>query len=304
VIVVRNRADLAAARGDLQGSVGLVPTMGALHGGHLALVRAAGAAQEAVLATLFVNPTQFGPEEDVAAYPRDEAGDLALFEQAGVAVAFAPPVEEIYPTGFSTTVRVGELAAVVEGASRPGHFDGVATVVAKLLHLTRPDSAYFGQKDWQQTRVIRRLVEDLNVPARVIVVGTVREPDGLAMSSRNRWLGGPARGAATCLVRGLREAIARWDAGERGVDALEAAIAAPIRAEPMAQLDYASVRDAHTLRPVARADPPLALLVAARVGGVRLIDNALIGEGLVDVDARHVQPRHPPWRRRRERGAH
>jgi pantoate--beta-alanine ligase len=258
--------------------------LGALHGGHLALLRAARSQCDAVVATLFVNPTQFGPGEDFATYPRDEPGDLAQFEREGVDLAFVPPLEEMYPEGFAATVEPGPLAAILEGASRPSHFAGVATVVAKLFNLTSPNLAYFGQKDWQQTRVVQRLIDDLNFPVRMVVVGTVREPDGLALSSRNAGLSPPARSAAGCLWRGLQAARSAWELGERAVAPLVECLAAPVRSEPLADLDYAAVRDALSLDVKEPAAEPAALLVAARVGGVRLIDNLVFGGTLVDLD--------------------
>ena len=282
VIVARSRTALAAARRELHGSVGLVATMGALHPGHLALLRAARRECDAVIATLFVNPTQFAPDEDFRSYPRDEAADLAAFDVAGADLVFAPPAAEVYPEGFATVVDPGSLGTILEGASRPGHFAGVATVVAKLLNLTGPDRAYFGQKDWQQTRVVRRIVTDLNLPVRIVVVRTERERDGLAWSSRNVELDAAARPTAACLWSALRTASSAWDEGERDVASLERLLAAPIESEPLAELDYAVVRHAETIEPVASASAPIAFLVAARVGGVRLIDNEVRGAGLVD----------------------
>lgn len=284
MIVARSRAELAQARTALRGRVGAVPTMGGLHGGHLALLRAARRQCDAVIATLFVNPTQFGPGEDYASYPRDEPRDLRWFEAEGADLVFAPATEEMYADGFTTSVHCGRLATLLEGNSRPGHFDGVATIVAKLFNLTAPDLAYFGQKDWQQTRVVGRLVDDLNFPIQVRVVGTVRESDGLALSSRNERLTPAARSAAVCLWRGLQAARSAWEQGERAATALECCLAAPIHSEPLAELDYATVRDALSLESQDPAAEPAALLVAARLGGVRLIDNLVLGPGLVDIE--------------------
>ena len=283
VIVTRSRIALAAARRELAGAVGLVATMGVLHPGHLALLRAARRECDAVIATLFVNPTQFAPDEDFRSYPRDEAADLAAFDVAGADLVFAPPAAEVYPEGFATVVDPGSLGTILEGASRPGHFAGVATVVAKLLNLTGPDRAYFGQKDWQQTRVVRWVAADLDLPVRIVVVATERDDDGLAWSSRNVELDAAARPAAACLSSALCTASSAWDEGERDVAALERLLAAPIESEPLAGLDYAVVRHAETIEPIASASAPIAFLVAARVGGVRLIDNEVRGAGLVDV---------------------
>jgi len=219
-VVVRDVAGLRAIVAGWRregASVGLVPTMGALHDGHRALIAASRAAGHRTIVTLFVNPTQFGPHEDFAAYPRGEAADLAIVADAGAALLFAPPVEAVYPPGFSTTVTVGPLGEPFEGEFRPGHFAGVATVVAKLLLMALPDAAYFGEKDYQQLQVIRRLARDLDIPAAIVGVPTVREADGLALSSRNRYLGPADRAIAAALPRVMRETVAALAGGTQGM---------------------------------------------------------------------------------------
>ena len=275
--LVTRRAELAEA---LEGArragqrVGLVPTMGALHAGHGALLAEARAANDVVVCSLFVNPLQFGDPTDLAAYPRDLAGDLALLGDAGADLCFAPSVEEIYPDGApETAVDPGPIAAILEGASRPGHFRAVATVVAKLLALCAPARAYFGEKDYQQLVVVRRLVRDLSFPVEVVGCPTVREADGLALSSRNRRLSATERAAAPVLFEALRVAAGLLGAGERDRGAIEAAMAAVVAREPLAALDYAVARDAPTLEAREVLDGEIRLLVAARIGEVRLIDN-------------------------------
>jgi pantoate--beta-alanine ligase len=255
--------------------VGLVPTMGAIHAGHLALVAAARATCDRVVASLFVNPKQFGPSEDFAAYPRDEAADLAAFAGAGVDLVFAPGVAEMYPPGFAAAVRIGGIGEFLEGAHRPGHFDGVATVVTKLLLQTLPDEAFFGEKDYQQLLVVRRLVRDLDIPVRIAGVATVREPGGLALSSRNVYLTADERRVAPLLYRVLSETAAELAhhpeavsiAIERGREHLEAGGFA---------VDYLELHDAADLSPVTRLTHPARLLAAARLGRTRLIDNVAV----------------------------
>ena len=286
MIVARTNAGFQDARARLPDPVGVVPTMGALHAGHLALLRAARRRERSVVATLFVNRTQFNDPGDYAAYPRDEAADLAAFESCGVDLVFAPSAAEIYPEGFGTRIDPGPIGADLEGARRPGHFAGVATVVAKLFNITRPDRAYFGQKDWQQTRVIARMVEDLDLPVRLVIVPTVRDADGLALSSRNVRLTPDQRRAAAALWRGLEHAVSAWDDDERSPAALADLVRLTVQAEPLAELGYAEVRHALTLEPLETACPPLVIAVAAEVGGVGLIDNVVLGEGLVIDDGR------------------
>jgi pantoate--beta-alanine ligase len=274
---IRTNAEMRAAVADARAagrSVGLVPTMGAFHGGHHALMRAARERSDLVVVSLFVNPAQFDDQADLAAYPRDEARDAAEAAELGVDVLYAPPVEEIYPAGFATTVRVDGLGDVLEGASRgAGHFAGVCTVVAKLLNVVTPDVAFFGQKDAQQVAVLRRMVRDLDVPVVLEVVPTVREPDGLAMSSRNRRLAADERDRALALSRALQAAERAVDAGERDAAAVErAARAAMGGLEP----EYLALVDPDSFSPVQQVNGRVLVTVAARVGGTRLIDNTII----------------------------
>ena len=273
--VLRRIAELRATVGAYRAageSVALVPTMGALHDGHLALVRAGRRLCRRTIATLFVNPTQFGPHEDFRSYPRDEAGDAAKLVAAGADALFAPALAEIYPPGFSTTVTVAGVSEGLCGDFRPGHFAGVATVVTKLLLQAMPDVALFGEKDYQQLQVIKRLARDLDIPVRIEGVETVREPDGLALSSRNWYLSPVERRAAPTLFRVLTEIAERLAGG---------AEAAPLLAEGRTTLSgagfdpvqYLEVREAETLRPLARADRPARVLAAAYLGKTRLIDN-------------------------------
>jgi len=273
VAEVRERVS-AARRAGL--GVGLVPTMGAFHEGHLSLIRRARADGGLVVVSLFVNPTQFGPGEDFEWYPRDYAKDTSLAEAAGADVLFAPKVAEVYPDGFATYVDVEGLSETLEGAARPGHFRGVATVVNKLFQMVGPDRAYFGLKDFQQLRVVERMTRDLNMPVALVPMPIVREPDGLALSSRNVYLSAQERRAAPALARALREAEQSVASGERNPAALADRAAATIRAEPLAQLDYAVVVDADTLAPITRLDRPGVLLLAVRFGRTRLIDNVVL----------------------------
>ncbi|MDZ7904486.1 MAG: pantoate--beta-alanine ligase [Cypionkella sp.] len=272
--VLRSVADLRAQvdgwhkAGDV---VGLVPTMGALHAGHLSLLRAAQTDCARVIVTIFVNPKQFNNSVDLAKYPRTEAADLALLRGAGVDVLFAPPPEEVYPAGFATTVSVGGVAGPLEGAARPGHFDGVATVVTKLFGMSRADRAYFGQKDWQQLQVVRRMVSDLNLPISIIGCETLREADGLAMSSRNTRLSPAARAQAPALYAAMTRAAAALRAGQS--DALDIC-AAEVLAAGFDSIDYIDLRDSATLEPIPTAgSSPARLLAAAWIDAVRLIDN-------------------------------
>jgi pantoate--beta-alanine ligase len=273
-------ADMRAAREALPPgqTVGLVPTMGYLHAGHLALVAAARAANDRVAVSIFVNPTQFGPHEDFARYPRDEERDLALLQAAGVDWVFLPPVEEMYPPPYHTYVDVRGITERLEGAVRPGHFTGVATVVAKLFNIVQPTHAYFGQKDAQQVVVIRRMVQDLNFPLEIVVRPTEREPDGLALSSRNVYLDPDERQAALCLSRALQAAAAGWQAGVRDGDTLRAAMTAVLDAEPRARPDYVSIADPATLEELAAIAPGQGALasLAVRIGKTRLIDNRVL----------------------------
>jgi pantoate--beta-alanine ligase len=266
------RAYLRAAREDGK-SIGLAPTMGALHEGHVALMKRARAECDVVVVSVFVNPTQFGPGEDYQKYPRDLKKDKNIAQAAGADAVFAPSAEEIYPAGFQTIVEVPDLAARWEGEWRPGHFRGVATVCAKLFSIVAPERVYFGVKDYQQLRVIERMASDLHMPIKVVAVPTVREPDGLALSSRNVYLSREQRQAALCLWKGLSRAAAMYRTGERDGETLRREIVCAIEAEPSATLQYAAVADAETLEPVARVDGTAVALVAAKVGETRLIDN-------------------------------
>jgi pantoate--beta-alanine ligase len=259
-------------------TVGLVPTMGYLHEGHLALVAAARAANDVVVVSIFVNPAQFGPNEDFSRYPRDEARDLALLDAGGVDWVFLPPAAEVYPPGYQTYIEVRDVTTRLEGAVRPGHFAGVATVVAKLFNLVQPTQAYFGQKDAQQVVVLRRMVRDLNFPLELVVRPTEREPDGLARSSRNVYLTPEERQAALCLSRALRAAQDQWQAGVRDGDTLRAAMQAVLAAEPLARPDYVSVADPDTLEELQAIGPDQGALasLAVRVGKTRLIDNVVL----------------------------
>ena len=255
-----------------QQRVGLVPTMGAIHQGHLALVDAARGQCDRIVASLFVNPKQFGPAEDLAAYPRNEAADLAAFHEAGVDLVFAPDVADMYPPGFATSVHVGGLTESLDGVFRPGHFDGVATVVAKLLLQCLPDAGYFGEKDYQQLMVVRRLARDLDIPVRIEGVATVREADGLALSSRNAYLSPAERRTAPLLYRILCDSAAALAQDPEAVAAtLERGIAR-LRAGGFA-VDYLELRDAADLTAMPRLAGPARLLTAARIGRTRLIDN-------------------------------
>lgn len=274
--VVTTVADVRAARRALPGEVGFVPTMGALHAGHLALVRAAREENTSVVASIFVNPLQFGPAEDYQTYPRNLDHDVTLLEGAGVDLVFAPTLSEMYPPDFTTDVRVGPIAERLEGAHRPGHFRGVSTVVARLFNLVGPDRAYFGQKDAQQCVVVRKLVRDLGFPVEIVVVPTVREADGLALSSRNMYLSDRERVAAVALSRGLRAAEARYREGERNADVLRQIVRARVNAEPRVDLEYVSVAGSDNLDELESIDRPAILSLAARVGKTRLIDNVVL----------------------------
>ncbi len=279
----------ARAEWSRQGSIGLLPTMGYLHEGHISHARAARAENAVVVASIFVNPTQFGPNEDLARYPRDLPRDSALLAGAGVDALFAPTPDAMYPAGFSTWVEPsGSLTERLEAARRPGHFRGVATVVAKLLALVGPTRAYFGQKDAQQVAVIRRMIVDLNLPVELRVGPTVREADGLAMSSRNVYLSGPQRAAATALYRALSAGRAEFDAASARAnvapDAVAEAMRQSVATEPLATLDYAEVCDPDTCLPLTTLAAPALLVIAARIGATRLIDNFLLrADGTWDI---------------------
>jgi len=256
--------------------IGLVPTMGALHAGHRALIKAARRSCDAVVVSLFVNPAQFGPKEDFSRYPRKPRADAALCAKEGVDVLFAPPAEEIYPDGFQTTVSVPKLARRWEGEQRPGHFGGVATVVTKLLAIVRPAAAIFGQKDFQQAALIQRLVQDLNLGPRVIVYPTVREADGLALSSRNVFLTPEQRQVAPVLFQALKSGRAAIRAGGRSGAAIQQTMRQIVGKESLAKIDYLVACDPDTLEPLKRVRKQAVLLGAIRIGRIRLIDNLLV----------------------------
>lgn len=271
--IIRTVADLRAlvrrwkAASDV---VGVVPTMGALHEGHLSLARAAKAECERVIVTIFVNPKQFNSPDDLTRYPRTEAADADLLRPLGVDVIFAPSPDEVYPAGFATTVSVAGVAQPLEGALRPGHFDGVATVVAKLFGMTMADRGYFGQKDWQQLQVVKRLVRDLNIPVWVVGCETIREADGLAMSSRNARLSPAARAIAPALFAAMTDAVQGLRAGDM---AAMKTCETELLAAGFDRVEYIELRDASSLEPALALDRPLRLLAAAWLDGVRLIDN-------------------------------
>jgi pantoate--beta-alanine ligase len=271
--IVRTRAELREALASAPRPVGLVPTMGWLHDGHRALIHRARSENATTVVSIFVNPRQFGDPADLAKYPRSQARDIALCTEEGVDLVFAPEVEEIYPPGFDTSVKVGAVAEPLEGAARPGHFDGVATVVAILFNLVGAEHAYFGQKDAQQLAVIRRMALDLALPTEVLAHPTVREPDGLAMSSRNVHLSPAERAAAPVLARALRAARAMQARGERSAEALRREMRRVLDEEPLANTDYVSVADTTTLRELDTVTGPALLSLAVRFGSTRLIDN-------------------------------
>ena len=271
--ILRSRAELREALADAPRPVGLVPTMGWLHEGHRALIQRARAENRTTVVSIFVNPRQFGDPADLEKYPRSEARDIAMCTEEGVDLVFAPSVEEIYPPGFDTTVKVGAVAQMLEGAARPGHFDGVATVVAILFDLVGAERAYFGQKDAQQLLVIRRMALDLALPTEVIAHPTVREPDGLAMSSRNVHLSPEERAAAPVIHRALLAARSLRERGERSAEVLRSEMRRVLASEPLARPEYVSVADGTTLEELETLDRPAILSMAVRFGSTRLIDN-------------------------------
>jgi pantoate--beta-alanine ligase len=274
--ILRTRGELRAALTAAPRPVGLVPTMGWLHDGHRALFRRARADSATTVVSIFVNPRQFGEAADYTKYPRDEPRDLAICEEELVDLVFAPTVEEVYPPGFDTGVSVGAIAGPLEGAARPGHFDGVATVVAILFNLVAAERAYFGQKDAQQVMVIRQMARDLAIGTEVVTCQTIREPDGLALSSRNVHLTPDQRAAAPVLRRALLAARSAWEAGERDGAALRTAMREVLATEPLADVDYVSVADGRTLTELDRADAPALASLAVRFGSTRLIDNEIL----------------------------
>jgi pantoate--beta-alanine ligase len=271
--VAKTICEIRALREKVTGRVGFVPTMGFLHEGHLALVRRAKAENSAVVVSIYVNPAQFGPREDFSAYPRDLDKDLELLQKEGTDIIFIPSDDEMYPPGFSSWVDVERVTERLEGASRPGHFRGVTTVVAKLVDIVQPTSAYFGQKDAQQVVVIKRMVADLNMGIEIVVVPTMRESDGLAMSSRNIYLDPKERQAATVLFKALTLARQLGNAGEKDAEKIRDQMIALIRQEHLAQIDYVSIADAETLEELDLLDRPAVASLAIRIGKTRLIDN-------------------------------
>ena len=277
VTTVAQVRDMIAQARSAGKTIGLVPTMGAFHEAHLSLMRRARADCGCVAVTIFVNPTQFPPGEDFERYPRDLPGDVAKARQEGVDLVFAPPVSEVYPPGDTTIVEVtGPLVECLCGPFRPGHFRAVTTVCARLFNIAGADRAYFGEKDYQQLLVIKQMVRDLQMPVRIVAIPTVREPDGLAMSSRNSYLSSEERKAATVLYRALSQAEREFEGGERDAAALLHTVRKMIEAEPLARLQYAELRDAETLEEIRKLDRPAVLALAAFVGKARLIDNVAL----------------------------
>lgn len=274
MIIARTLKELANARTTLK-AIGFAPTMGALHSGHLALVQAAKAAGFSPAASIFVNPTQFGPKEDLSRYPRDEAGDIAKLKAAGCALLWLPDVKTMYPAGDSTIVQVGAPSLNWEGAQRPGHFNGVATVVAKLFGQMQPQAAFFGEKDWQQVQVVRRMVADLCMPLRIVTVPTVREEDGLALSSRNQYLSPAERQTAPLFHATLKQAAQDMQAGTPPAHALQNA--RDTLAKAGMTTDYIALVHAETLEVINSLEPPARLIAVARLGSVRLLDNLPVG---------------------------
>ena len=274
--IVEAIAQFRELRCQLTGSIGIVPTMGYLHQGHIALVKQARQENSTVAVSIYVNPTQFGPSEDFVAYPRDLNRDLNLLEKEGADLVFIPSNEEMYPTGFSSWIELGGITEYLEGESRPGHFRGVATVVGKLFNIVQPTRAYFGQKDAQQAIVIKKMVADLNMNLEIVVVPTIRESDGLAMSSRNIYLNPPERQAATILFKALILAKQLWQSGEKDADKIRREMIFLIQNEPLAQIDYVSLADAETLKELKLIDRPGLASLAVRIGKTRLIDNVLL----------------------------
>ena len=275
--VLKTINEIKKLRLKLPEPVGFVPTMGYLHEGHLVLVRQARAENSSVVVSIFVNPTQFGPQEDFKQYPRDPQRDLAMLEKEKVDTVFMPQVDEMYPPQFNSWVEAGKVAERLEGASRPAHFRGVATVVAKLFNIVQPDRAYFGQKDAQQLVVIKKMVADLDMNLEVVAVPTVREPDGLAMSSRNTYLNPEERKQAAVLYQALTLAQKLWSQGEKDAQTIRHQMTDLIQKQPLARIDYISIADAETLDELDRVRPPALVSLAVRIGKTRLIDNVVVG---------------------------
>jgi pantoate--beta-alanine ligase len=276
MLIAKSIAEMKDARRKSPGSVGFVPTMGYLHDGHLALVKQARVENSAVVVSIFVNPAQFGPNEDFKTYPRDTGRDLAMLQKEKTDIVFMPSPEEMYPERFSSWIDVEKITDRLEGSYRPGHFRGVATVVAKLFNIVEPTRAYFGQKDAQQVLVIQKMVKDLNMNLEVIVSPTVRESDGLAMSSRNIYLNPQERQAATVLFKALTLAQNLWKKGERDAETVRREMTSLISGEPLAKIEYVSIADTQTLEELAEIDRPAVASLAVRIGKTRLIDNILL----------------------------
>lgn len=274
--IIEKINEMRRLRQQLAGPVGLVPTMGYLHAGHLALVRQARAENPSVVVSIFVNPAQFGPQEDFRQYPRDTQSDLALLEKEGADIVFMPSLAEMYPPQFDSWVDVAEITERLEGAARPGHFRGVATIAAKLFNIVQPTRAYFGQKDAQQAIVIKKMVADLNMNREIVTVPTVREPDGLAMSSRNTYLNPQQRQAALVLYQALNLAQQLWTQGERDAQIIRQRMTDLIKKQPLADIDYVSIADNETLDELDTIKPPALVSLAVRIGKTRLIDNLVI----------------------------
>ena len=275
--VINTIAEMRKLRRQLSEPVGFVPTMGYFHEGHLSLVRQARKENPTVVVSIFVNPTQFGPGEDFQDYPRDLNRDLGLLEREKVDIVFVPSEEEMYPRDFNSWVDVEKVTERLEGASRPGHFRGVATICAKLFNIIQPTRAYFGQKDAQQAIVIKKMVADLNMNLEIVVVPTVRESNGLAMSSRNTYLNPEERQAATVLFKALSLARELWHGGEKDADKIRHQMTSLIQKEPLAKIDYVSIADANTMEELKKIDRPAIVFLAIRIGKTRLIDNVILG---------------------------
>lgn len=269
-------ADMKRLRQELTEPVGLVPTMGYLHEGHLSLIRQARIENPSLVVTIFVNPTQFGPQEDFKSYPRDTKRDLALLEREDTDVVFIPSADEMYPPRFNSWTEVGGVTERLEGASRPGHFRGVTTVCAKLFNIVQPKKAYFGQKDAQQALAIKKMVRELNMNLEIVTLPTSREPDGLAMSSRNTYLSPDEHKAASVLYHALTLAKRLWDQGEKDAELIRQGMRELIQREPLASIDYISIADAETLDELNLVKPPALVSLAVKIGKTRLIDNILL----------------------------
>ena len=274
--IIKTIEDMKQLRLKLAEPVGFVPTMGYLHEGHLSLVRRARAENTSVVVSIFINPTQFGPREDLNGYPRDPQRDLAMLEKERADIVFMPSAAEMYPPQFNSWVEVGKITKRLEGASRPGHFRGVTTVVAKLFNIVQPTRAYFGQKDAQQLAVIKKMVSDLDMNLEIVAVPTLREPDGLAMSSRNTYLNPEERQAATVLYQALTLAQQLWSQGERDAERLRREMKALIKKQLLATIDYVSIADAETLDELDTVNPPALVSLAVKIGRTRLIDNLVL----------------------------